>query len=403
MPAPKSSYNISFHKGSGQACLVIARKRIYLGKWPGGPDAPLPPEVRARFSQEVAKAALGEAPGRPSKEAAPAAGLLLSELVAAWLEWARGRYTLSDSIAPLHWATRPLVELFGPEPASSVGPKRIRQAQELMARQGRTRQGINLATSYIRQLFAWGVAQELIQPDQLVAVRSLQALRKGAIQAKESAPIALVPLETVQATLPHLSPTVAAMVRLQMLTGMRPAEVCNLSMPEIDRVSKDKWIYRPSAHKTAHLGRERAVPLLADAIALLLPFVRADGLPLFSPADAREAWEADKRAKRKTKVQPSQMDRHKEAPQVVPGDRYETASYRRAIARACKRAKVDPWSPNRLRKLAAQCVADSIGLNAARALLGHSDDQVTRQHYARLELDAATVAARALASKLAGG
>jgi hypothetical protein len=30
-------YKITYHKCSGQACLVVSGKRIYLGKWPNWP------------------------------------------------------------------------------------------------------------------------------------------------------------------------------------------------------------------------------------------------------------------------------------------------------------------------------------------------------------------------------
>ena len=39
-----------------------------------------------------------------------------------------------------------------------------------MARQGRTWQVINEATGYICQMFKWAVAEELVKPDQLVAL-----------------------------------------------------------------------------------------------------------------------------------------------------------------------------------------------------------------------------------------
>ena len=393
-----SKLRLSFHKASGQACVVIDRKRVYLGKWPDGPDGPVPPEVEAKYKQVLAQAILGEPVTKPTK---PGAGeLLVSEAAAAWLTWAHKRYQGSSTPGTLQWAIAPLLKLFGPEPLSSVGPLRVAQAQKYMAANGLTRQGVIKATGFVRQFFAWCVAQELCHPDQLARIRAMQSLRRGAIDAAEKPPLEMAPLEDVQAALVELSPTVQAMVRVQMLTGMRPAEVCSLSMGEIDRVSPGRWVYKPGHHKMAHIGRVRQIPLLPDAIQVLLPFVRMDGKPLFSPADAREAWEIAKRANRKSKVQPSQVDRHRPDPETSPGDQYRSDSYRKAITRACKRAGVPAWSPNGLRKLAAQTVADAIGLEAARSLLGHADESVTRHHYARLELEAATVAATTLSSKL---
>jgi hypothetical protein len=61
----------------------------------------------------------------------------------------------------------------------------------------------------------------------------------------------------------------------------------------------------------------------------------------------------------------------------APRDRYGVASYRRAIHRACDLAKIERWSPNRLRHTAATRVRREMGIDAARALLGHSDADTT--------------------------
>ena len=52
--------------------------------------------------------------------------------------------------------------------------------------------------------------------------------------------------------------------------------------------------------------------------------------------------------------------------------RYDAASYRQAIKRACKVAKVLPWAPNRLRHTAATRIRKRYGIELARIILGHS-------------------------------
>jgi integrase len=90
-----------------------------------------------------------------------------------------------------------------------------------------------------------------------------------------------------------------------MLTGMRPAEVCKLSIGDIDRTKPDLWVYRPANLKMAYLSRTRLVPFVKGDIDSLEPFLRADGKPIFSPSETRQAWEVEKRAKGKARVQPS--------------------------------------------------------------------------------------------------
>ena len=67
---------------------------------------------------------------------------------------------------------------------------------------------------------------------------------------------------------------------------------------------------------------------------------------LFQPREAIEVYRAELRRNRKTPMTPSQAARtRKRVPKKSPGDRYNTDSYRRAIAYGCKRAGVPRWPP----------------------------------------------------------
>ena len=78
------------------------------------------------------------------------------------------------------------------------------------------------------------------------------------------------------------------------------------------------------------------------------------------------------REARKTPVQPSQIDRSNPAATRVPGEAWDTCAYTRTIARACARANVEGWGSNRLRHAFATEVRRKFGLEATRAVLGHS-------------------------------
>jgi len=67
----------------------------------------------------------------------------------------------------------------------------------------------------------------------------------------------------------------------------------------------------------------------------------------------------------------------------VVGDRYTTDSYRRAVERACRKADVPVWTPNRLRHNAATEVRQEYGLEAAQVILGHSSAEVTQVYAER--------------------
>ncbi len=64
----------------------------------------------------------------------------------------------------------------------------------------------------------------------------------------------------VELVLPHVARQVAAMIELQWLTGMRPQEVVQMRMAEIDRGGR-VWLYRPREHKVEHHGMDRVIPI----------------------------------------------------------------------------------------------------------------------------------------------
>ena len=109
---------------------------------------------------------------------------------------------------------------------------------------------------------------------------------------------------------------------------------------------------------------------------------------VFSPARDKEVRHAEWRRNRKSKVPPSQQNRRKATPARAPGERYTPMAYAHAVAKACEKAGVPPWSPNRLRHSRATEVRGRYGLEAAQVILGHASADVT-QVYAERDLQKA--------------
>ena len=76
----------------------------------------------------------------------------------------------------------------------------------------------------------------------------------------------------MELTLPYVAPQVAAMIRLQLLTGMRPGEVLCMTPRDIDQ-SGDIWIYEPEKHKNRWRGHRRLIPLGPQTQELIAPFL----------------------------------------------------------------------------------------------------------------------------------
>jgi integrase len=140
------------------------------------------------------------------------------------------------------------------------------------------------------------------------ALREVKGLKRGR-GGKERPKVKPVPEAAVEAVLPLVSFQVAAMIQLQLLTGMRPAEVCAMRAADLD-MSKAPWVYTPAAHKTEHHDIDRFIyfgPRAQDAIR---PFFKTDlQAHLFSPAEAEAKRNAEKRASRESPMTPSQRRR----------------------------------------------------------------------------------------------
>jgi integrase len=252
-------------------------------------------------------------------------------------------------------------------------------------------------------VFKWAESEEMIPAGIHHALMTVSGLKWGRSAAKETESVKPVPDAAVEAIQPYVVRQVWAMIELQRLTGMRPGEVVLMRTGDLD-MSGRVWVYSPKQHKTEHHEKARVIPIGPRAQAILEPWLKADPTAfLFSPADARAERFAAMRASRRTKVQPSQMNRRKPGAKRRPGERYTTNTYYVAIRRGCAKACPHPviskvkrkertvehraqlkewdrehsWHPNQLRHNVGTQLRKEFGLDTARAVLGHSKANTT--------------------------
>jgi integrase len=379
----------SHHKASGQAVVNICGKDHYLGPW------------KSKASQIEYDRLITEwiVAGRPAVAQRTPANRTVKELILAFWEHAQAYYVkhgrATGSADNFKIPFRFLRKLYGHRPASEFGPLALKAVRAKMIEANHSRRYINDNIERIKQMFRWAASEELISSDVYISLRSVQGLPKGRGLARESEPVTAIDDAIVDATLPHLSPVVAAMVRFQRLTGARPGEVCLLRPADIDR-SEDIWWFVPLEHKTEHHGRQRVITIGLRAQEIIRPFLdRDDEAFCFSPCDSEVQRRAKQHAARKTSLKQGHRPgtNRKEAPKRRPKERYTNDSYRRAIHRACDAAFPPPkempetevkkwqsehrWSPNQLRHSAATEIRKRFGLEAASVILGHSNPSVT--------------------------
>jgi len=386
------------HKGSGQAFVQVKGKRHYLGAY----GSPKSKEAYSRFVAELAASPVAPAALVPTSSN----GLTVVELADAYWTFCQGYYRKKDG-TPSGWLDHihlvlhsHLAGLYGRTLAADFGPKSFKAIRQTLVDAKNSRPYVNKLMPIVTRCFKWGASEELIPASVYHGLTAVEGLRKGRTTAREPALVLPVEVTLVDATLPYLPPIVADMVKFQGLTGCRPGEVCQLRPMDLDR-SGEVWLYHPGSHKTEHHGRERVIFVGPKAQAIILPYLlRGVAVNCFSPAESETKRRVEMRVRRKSRVQPSQVNRKKARPARPPRESYTKDSYTRAIRRGVDKAnkaiqedakefQIDNpvllayWAPNRLRHARATEVRRNYGLEAAQVVMGHARADVTQVYAER--------------------
>jgi len=380
---------------------------------------------RAEYRRVLAE---WEANGHRLRSATQAAReLTVNKLIAAFWPHVERHYRRADGsptqeVQDYKHTLRPMKHLYGASPVTDFGPLALKAIRSLMVRgydhprfgkqPALARRVVNQRIGRIKRMFKWAVENELVPAMAHHALLAVRGLERGRSEARETEPVKPVPVAFVEAVLPFLSRQVASMVELQLLTGARSGEIVIIRGIDLD-TSGAVWLYKPSAHKTAYRGHSRVIAIGPKAQAVLRPWLRLNVEDyLFQPREADAAFRQQQRAVRKSKVQPSQEHRAKAHPRKKPGRCYTSRSYQQAIAKgiekanraracepckakhsaercdACRANAIPHWHPHQLRHTTATEIRRAAGLDAARAVLGHTSPVVT-EVYAELDVAAA--------------
>ena len=397
MPRPRNlTPTYTLHKQSGRGRLIwtdtagVRHEKLL----PGAHGSEESLTAKARLELELAT--------NPTRTVGNSNDISVAEVLAAYFTYAARYYVDAEGeptneLENMKVAVRPVRELYADTPAAEFGPRALAAVRQHVIGLKWCRSLVNHQIDRVRRAMKWAASEELIPVTTYQALRTLAGLRRGRTEARESEPVKPVTDDVVKATLPHLLHHIRAMVELMMHTGMRPSEVCAMTLNQIDR-SSDVWKYRPAKHKTAHHGKERMIPLGPNARGVLSAFlggrVPEPNEPLFSPRRAREERYARLRENRKSEVQPSQSSRKRPHPKRQPALTYTPRVLAHAVRVAAKKAKVVHWHPYQIRHSYATKVRKQHGLEAAGAALGHTRMSATEVYAERDEQLAATVAAK---------
>jgi integrase len=322
----------------------------------------LPGPYNSLESRQAYKAFIARYVAAPDPERPLGPGVLVAELVRAYLRFARAHYGdgYRGEFANIRHAMRHLLALCAADRADTFGPLRLKEFQKYLADKKLSRRYVNQVVGKVKRMFKWAVSEEIVPASVHHGLESVPGLRPGKTSARETDPKRPVSWEHVFLTLTELSPTITAMVLLQWHTGARSDSICNAAGSQFNR-SVDPWEWRPK-HKTEHLGKEVVLYCGPKCQELLAPIIRrkGDGL-LFSPRSQR----ANRRYNRV----------------------YRSSAYYRAIYRAIDRVNahraktgeppIPHWTPHQIRHAKGTFVRHTYGIETAQAVLGHASLDAT--------------------------
>lgn len=362
------------HRASRQALVTINGKDHYLG--PHGTKA-----SRLEYDRLINQwlvTGRDERFGIPDQELGE---ITVAELINRFRKHCEKRYRRDDgtptgSIETIKAIMKRLRKRYGDCAASDFRPLALKEFIKSMVDDDCSRTYINMGIGKIKQMFRWGVSEEIVDESVVRRLESVRGESIGSSDARETAPVEPVADAVVEATITHMPEMVRAMVRLQRLTGMRPGEVCNLRECDLESLPDAMLLYRPIRHKTKHKGKKRLIIIGPKARLILAPYLGNGDQYVFSPQRSIIIEMAKRGIKRR-------------AP-VTAGDQYTNDSYRRAVTRGCELAYPAPknvdvpaksawrqkhnWSPNQLRhSLATEVRQSEQSLESVAAVLGHAN------------------------------
>lgn len=354
--APRPCPVLKEHAGGQAYCRwqVNGKEHCrYFGEW--GSD-----RAAVGYRRFVAEWASGVMP----VDANPA----VSDVVDRWMNHCEKTYVKRGKItSEVHCNRAAMVELnalYGDTRAAEFDAMKLRTVRGSMVERGWARKTVNSHVARIVRMFAWAATEKLAPRAVYDVLELVEPLAKGrGYPRPEPEPKEPVPLEHVAAVYPHLHPkkkrraVYDAMIRIQLLTGMRPGELVTVRPEDIDR-RREPWRYTVTEfNKMLHKDTRRVVFFGPAARAILTPLldVAFPGRPVFRlpPWRSKADWS------------PISVGR-----------------YRNRIRLACIAAGVPVWTPHRLRHNRATEVMNRYEDDRAAGEAIGDSPEVTRQVYA---------------------
>ena len=305
---PKSKDPKLTNRKDGRAVVHYKGRMYPMGKV-GTPEAKT---AYHRFCLEVQN--------NPEMFTAPssnACDVSVQELVAGFLDFSLATHQKPNYTHYRIMLMEFLGKLYGDKHVNEFRTIDLHNLRKALIKSGRfCRKQINDYVRRVNTVFTWGVEMGQVDVNVALALTTVKILKEGHPGTYDNPEREHVADETIFKTLPHLSPTLQAMVKLQRMTVFRGGEICKMRIGEISA----KWEYW-FKHKTINkTGKKRLIVFNESEREIILPYLtgRKSDEFVFSPRIA--------------------MKEIGRTPSKRVGVRYNKDSYANAVERAIERA-----------------------------------------------------------------
>lgn len=161
MSRPMRTPSYRLHKPTGQAVVTLDGHDVYLGKHGTA-------QSKAEYDRRIAEWLANGRCLPAGRGGGAAAGLSINELMLAYIRHVEGYYVKDGQPTTqqhrIRQALRPVKKLYGHTLAQDFGPRALKAVREKLVAHGYVRRYVNQMIGCVKQMFKWGVAEELVAP-----------------------------------------------------------------------------------------------------------------------------------------------------------------------------------------------------------------------------------------------
>lgn len=319
---PRQTHSYRLHTTSGQAIVKVKGRVIYLGKYESSESVEKYQKILASLD--------------------PPKSCSVAELLTRFVGHLRLQGVTNGRCNVVATLLRRFVAIYGDFEACDINIKHLKSYRAILEQEGTMRIAGNSNLNVVKQMLKYAAQEGIISPLKWAEFSLVEGLKRGRSKNPDKKGIGPADPVALGKIWKYLKPQTKDAVRLQLYTGMRPSEALSVRLIQV-KPFQGVYIYRPEKHKTAYLGKSKAILIPRKAYALIQRWPNGIGVSF--------------------------------------------KGYALRLMRASRKAGVKTISPNQFRHTFATMLRKRLGIEKAQIALGHSSLNTT-EIYAERDLQA---------------